>query len=94
MACPCVRAANAVGRMSVSDEVIAALVAVTQEPDVAVSRDVDLFGQQILDSLRTIELVVELSERLGTDIALSEIDRISWATPHKIIAFMEHRLDV
>jgi len=79
--------------MSISDEVIAALVAVTQEPGVAMSRDVDLFGQQILDSLRTIELVVELSERLGTDIALSEIDRVSWATPDKIIAFMEHRLD-
>ena len=79
--------------MSISDEVIAALVAVTLEPGIGASRDVDLFGQQILDSLRTIELVVEFSERFGIDIALSEIDRSSWATPNKIIAFIEHRLD-
>jgi D-alanine--poly(phosphoribitol) ligase subunit 2 len=79
--------------MSISDEVFAALIAVTQEPALGASPDVDLFGQQILDSLRTIELVVELSERLGTDISLSEIDRASWATPHKIIEFFEHRLD-
>lgn len=79
--------------VSVSDEVIAALVAVTHEPAIEASPDVDLFGQQILDSLRTIELVVELSERFGTDIALSEIDRSTWATPHKIIEFIEHRLE-
>jgi D-alanine--poly(phosphoribitol) ligase subunit 2 len=79
--------------MSVSDEVIAALIAVTQEQDIGASPDVDLFGQRLLDSLRTVELVVELTERLGIDIALSEIDRTSWATPHKIIEFIEHRPD-
>jgi D-alanine--poly(phosphoribitol) ligase subunit 2 len=79
--------------MSIPDEVVAALIAVTQEPGIGASQDIDLFGEQILDSLRTIELVVELSERLQIDIALSEIDRVNWATPHKIIDFIEHRLD-
>jgi D-alanine--poly(phosphoribitol) ligase subunit 2 len=80
--------------MSISDEVMEALIVVTHEPGIRASPDIDLFDEQILDSLRTIELVVELSERFGTDIALSEIDRSSWATPHKIIEFIEHRLDV
>jgi D-alanine--poly(phosphoribitol) ligase subunit 2 len=79
--------------MSTADEVIAALETITQEHEIAAHRDVNLFGQQILDSLRTVELVVELSERFGTEIALSEIDRESWATPNLIIAFMEQRVD-
>lgn len=79
--------------MSTADEVIAALETITQERGIGANRDVNLFGQQILDSLRTVELVVELSERFGTDIALSEIDRDSWATPNRIIAFMEQRLE-
>ncbi|MEP6732771.1 MAG: D-alanine--poly(phosphoribitol) ligase subunit 2 [bacterium] len=77
--------------MSVSEEVIAALEVVTADPDVARDGELDLFGLQVLDSLRTIELVVELSARLHTEIALSEIDRTIWATPNRIIAFCENR---
>ena len=78
--------------MSTADEVIAAIVAVTGESDVGANRDVNLFDHQSLDSLRTIELIVELCERFGVDIALSEIDRDVWASPNKIAAFMEQRL--
>jgi D-alanine--poly(phosphoribitol) ligase subunit 2 len=80
--------------MSVADEVIAAIHAVTDDPEVAVDRDLKLFELQVLDSLRTIELVVALSARFDTDIALSEIDRDLWATPNKIIAFIENRVGV
>lgn len=80
--------------MSVADDVVATILAVTNDPEVAVDRDLKLFELQILDSLRTIELVVALSERFDTDIALSEIDRSLWATPNKIIAFIENRVGV
>lgn len=78
--------------MSISDEVIAAIEAVAGESNVGSNRDVNLFDHQILDSLRTIELIVEMSERFGVDIALSEVDRDVWATPNRIVAFMEQRL--
>jgi D-alanine--poly(phosphoribitol) ligase subunit 2 len=80
--------------MSVADEVIATIQAVTNDAEVAVDRDLNLFELQVLDSLRTIELVVALSARFDTDIALSEIDRSLWATPNKIISFMESRVGV
>lgn len=79
--------------MSTADEVIAAIAAVTGESDIGSNRDVSLFDHRILDSLRTIELIVEMSERFGIDIALSEIDRDVWATPNRIVAFMEQRLE-
>ncbi len=78
--------------MSIADEVIAAIEAVAGESNVGSNRDVNLFDHQILDSLRTIELIVEMSERFGVDIALSEVDRDVWATPNRIVAFMEQRL--
>ena len=78
--------------MSISDEVIAAIEAVAGESNVGSNRDVNLFDHQILDALRTIELIVEMSERFGVDIALSEVDRDVWATPNRIVAFMEQRL--
>ena len=80
--------------MSVAEEVIATIRAVTNDPEVAVDRELKLFELQILDSLRTIELVVALSERFDIEIALSEIDRSLWATPNLIIAFIENRVGV
>ena len=77
--------------MSVAEEVIATIRAVTNDPEVAVDRELKLFELQILDSLRTVELVVALSERFDVEIALSEIDRSLWATPNLIIAFIENR---
>jgi D-alanine--poly(phosphoribitol) ligase subunit 2 len=78
--------------VSIEEQVLAGLQAVTGAPDLAEHRDLDLYGLQILDSLRTIELVVELTARFQSEIALSEIDRSSWATPNRIIAFMQHRI--
>ena len=78
--------------MSFADNVLATIEAVTGEPAVRQDLDLDLFGNQVLDSLRSVELLVSLSQRFGMDIALSEIDRELWATPNKIIAFMEQRV--
>ena len=80
--------------MSVADEVMAALEVVTGDREVTRDRDLDLFGLHVLDSLRTVELLLELSARLKTDVALSEIDRSTWATPNGIIAFYEQRVGV
>jgi D-alanine--poly(phosphoribitol) ligase subunit 2 len=78
--------------MSMADEVLSALEAITGEPAVREDLELRLFDLQLLDSLRTIELLVALSERCGVDLAPAEIDREIWATPASIIAFMEGRI--
>lgn len=78
--------------MEVGEEVVAAIESVTREPEVRANRELPLFELQVLDSLRTVMLVVELNSRFGVDIALSEIDRDAWATPARIVHFVEERL--
>jgi D-alanine--poly(phosphoribitol) ligase subunit 2 len=58
-----------------------------------VRRDLDiaLFDQGLLDSLGMVELILALSEELGIDISPAEIERDQWATPRRIIAYLEQR---
>ena len=56
------------------------------------NHELPLFELQVLDSLRTIMLMVELNSRFGVDIAPSEIDRDAWATPARIVQFVEERV--
>jgi D-alanine--poly(phosphoribitol) ligase subunit 2 len=54
--------------------------------------NIDLFGEKLLDSLATVELILALSEQLGMEISPGEIDREMWATPQKIIEYFEVRV--
>ena len=53
--------------------------------------DIALFDQGLLDSLGMVELILALSEELGIDISPAEIEREQWATPRRIIAYLEQR---
>lgn len=53
--------------------------------------DIELFKEGVLDSFGTIELFVALHEQLNIEVALTEVDREMWATPNKIIAYLEER---
>jgi D-alanine--poly(phosphoribitol) ligase subunit 2 len=53
--------------------------------------DVELFNTGLLDSFGTIQLFVEINDQLKIDIAPTEVDREMWATPNKIISYLEAR---
>lgn len=78
--------------VTISETVYSALEQVTGEPGSRVDPNLPLFEYHLLDSLRTIELLVTLSERIGIDLAPSEVDREVWATPARIVAFLEARV--
>ena len=78
--------------MSTADAVIAAIETVTGEFEVRGNRDLALFELRLLDSLQTVALLVALCEHFNVEVALSEVDREVWATPARIIAFMEQRV--
>jgi D-alanine--poly(phosphoribitol) ligase subunit 2 len=79
-------------RVSVTDEVLSALAKCTRTDEVRRDLDLELFELQLLDSLDVVELLVRLSDRLGVDLSPSEFDRDGWATPRKIIGYLEGRL--
>ena len=77
--------------MSVSETVLDELEKVTGTDQVRKDLNLDLFGEKILDSFGTVELIVALSDSLSIEVSPGEIDRELWATPQKIIAYFEER---
>jgi D-alanine--poly(phosphoribitol) ligase subunit 2 len=73
---------------------MAILETVTGESEVRTNRELDLYEHQLLDSLRTLQLLAALTEQFATNIALTEVERGLWATPNRVIAFMERRVGV
>jgi D-alanine--poly(phosphoribitol) ligase subunit 2 len=78
--------------MSVEERVLAVLAQVAEDDVVREEPDLQLFEQDVLDSLRTVELIVALSDEFGVELSPAELDRALWATPRLIVSFMEERL--
>jgi D-alanine--poly(phosphoribitol) ligase subunit 2 len=78
--------------MATSTDVLTILERVTGTDQVRRNLDLALFDLDILDSLGTVELIVALAEKFGVEISPAEIERQQWASPRKIIAYMEGRV--
>lgn len=76
----------------ITDRVLSKLEAISGTDEVRKDLDLDLYGEKILDSFGTVELIVALSDELGIELSPGQVDRLSWATPRKIIADLERRL--
>jgi len=78
--------------VSVIEIILKELEKYTGTDQVRKDLNIDLFGEKLLDSLATVELILALSEQLGMEISPGEIDREMWATPQKIIDYFEVRV--
>ena len=79
--------------MSTAEKVMAVLSGVAESDEVGQDPDIRLYELNILDSLKTVELMVALSEKFGVEISPAEFEREQWATPGKIVAYMERKLE-
>ena len=75
-----------------SDKVLQLLASVTETDEVRANLDLLLYDHHILDSMKTVELMVMLEEELGVKVSPAEFERESWRTPRKIIADIQRRL--
>ncbi len=78
--------------MSLSETVLKELEKYSGTDQVRKDLNIDLFGEKLLDSLATIELILALSEDFGIELSPGEIDRDMWATPQKIIDYLNERV--
>jgi D-alanine--poly(phosphoribitol) ligase subunit 2 len=78
--------------MTTADRVLDVLVGVSEIDDVRQNPDVLLYDLQILDSMKTVELIVAFSTEFGVSISPAELTREEWATPRKIVSFMESKV--
>ncbi len=72
-------------RRTTQETVLDILVEITGEDEVATNLELDLYDEGILDSLGTVQLLVELEDRCQVTVPVSEFDRDAWGTPQKII---------
>jgi D-alanine--poly(phosphoribitol) ligase subunit 2 len=78
--------------MSTAERALAVLADIAEVDEVRQDPDVRLYDLHILDSLKTVELMVAFSETFGVDISPAAFEREQWATPRKIVAYLEHRV--
>lgn len=77
---------------AIHDQVLDVLARVADTEEVRTNPDLALYDLQILDSMKTVELIVALQQELSVDISPAEFDRDAWATPAKMVADVEKRL--
>ncbi|ANZ60108.1 D-alanine--poly(phosphoribitol) ligase subunit 2 [Secundilactobacillus paracollinoides] len=53
--------------------------------DLSAQMTTNLFTTGLLDSMATVQMVMELNEQCHIDIPISEFDRNQWDTPEKIV---------
>ena len=71
--------------MDIKSEVIEIIDELFME-DVSDMMDEDLFDAGVLDSMGTVELIVEIENRFDISVPVTEFGRDDWNTANKIIA--------
>lgn len=76
------------------EQTLQLLESVTETDEVRSNLELPLYESQLLDSIKTVELMVRIEEEFGLKISPAEFERESWATPSRIIADLESRAQV
>ncbi|GEK28209.1 D-alanine--poly(phosphoribitol) ligase subunit DltC [Furfurilactobacillus siliginis] len=74
--------------MDVKETVIEILNDLTGN-DVNDAMDTNLFDAGLLDSMGSVQLLLELQSQLNVTVPVSEFERTEWDTPNKIVAKVE-----
>ncbi len=75
-----------------TDTILDLLARVAETDEVRTNPDLALYDLQILDSMKTVELITALMEEIGVAVSPSEFDRDAWATPALLVADVQKRL--
>ncbi|WP_281828714.1 MULTISPECIES: D-alanine--poly(phosphoribitol) ligase subunit DltC [Lactobacillus] len=74
--------------MDTKKEVLNILNDLTGE-DLSDQMDENIFENGLLDSMASVQMLLNLQEKFGIDVPVSEFNRAEWDTPAKIVAKVE-----
>ncbi len=74
------------------DQILSVLANVAETEEGKTNPDLALYDLQILDSMKTVELIVALGGEFGIEISPAEFEREAWATPAKLVSDVEQRV--
>ena len=75
-----------------TDLILDVLASVAETDEVRTNPELALYDLQILDSMKTVELIVALGSEIGVEVSPAEFEREAWATPAKFVADILRRL--
>ena len=75
-----------------TEKILTVLAEIAETDEVRNDPDLALFDLQVLDSMKTVQLIVALGQEMGVEVSPAEFDRDAWATPRKIVADVLARL--
>ena len=76
------------------EKVLQVLSSVTETDEVRDNLELPLYQCQVLDSIKTVELMIRVEEEFGLKISPAEFERETWGTPSRIITDLENRMRV
>ena len=82
-----------VDSLSLENAVLDILETVSETSEVRENLDVALFDRHLIDSFDMMQVIVELADRLGIEISPAEVERETWSTPRRIIAYLQKRIE-
>ncbi|HBJ9295745.1 TPA: D-alanine--poly(phosphoribitol) ligase subunit DltC [Listeria monocytogenes] len=75
--------------MAFRENVLEILEEITETDEVVQNTNIKLFDEGLLDSMATVQLLIEIEEKLDITVPVSEFDCDEWATPEMIITQLE-----
>ena len=75
-----------------ADKVLQLLASVGETDEVLTNLDLPLYDYQVLDSMRTVQLILMIEEEFGLKISPAEFEREHWRTPRSVIADLQQRM--
>ena len=78
---------------ALSDKILRHLASICGTDEVRTNPDLALYEREVMDSMKTVEFIVAIEEEFGLHVSPAELERETWATPRKIVADIEHRLN-
>jgi D-alanine--poly(phosphoribitol) ligase subunit 2 len=75
-----------------SNKVLQLLASVAETDEVRTNLDLPLYEYQVLDSMRTVQLILMIEEEFGLKISPAEFERERWRTPRAVIVDLQQRM--
>ena len=75
-----------------TDKILTVLAEVAETDEVRTNPDLALYDLQVLDSMKTVQLIVALGQEMGVEVSPAEFERVAWAPPRQLVDDVLRRL--
>ena len=75
-----------------TEKILTVLAEIAETDEVRTNPDLALYDLQVLDSMKTVQLIVALGQEMGVEVSPAEFEREAWATPRKLVEDVLRRL--